>query len=817
MDEKQINELIECPVCLDRMDQTCKVLRCQHTFCRRCLDEILSTKLELRCPECRALVTESLDALPTNILVMRILEGLKTKGVKPHGHSNGGRTPVAPRVAASSSSRREPLLSHFSRQLSLYINCSDLSFKKGDIINLKRQIDDNWFQGELAGAVGHLPANFVHDETLTVIRRVDENWLEGRKGDKIGIFPIVFVELNDTAKILISTKSNRSILQQPAPLPSTPSTSSATLVTLTTTSSVASVATALTTDTSNSAPGTPQRSTLSPSGAESPSARPPVPELVVSQSSASRDESPVSATPQVNSQQASTAATESSLVTSLPSSECSVVSPSSPGEPLAVCAQGQGNQTATSSITAVSSSSLSEVIAAAADLPGTENDCVPLDKSDSPSQPNKRHSFTHLSCSSSPLSSGAQQNRHSTEITLPSEFGSVQSGSSSISPAPASTATEVMTLDTTETYLKSAPVSPKQRPSASPTSAVLSDSSVDHSNTLTAPVYTALYSYRPQKDDELELTKGDQYTVTEKCQDGWFKGACLRTGQSGVFPGNYVHISRYDQDYKFVYVSYVSASMPDTRRISKIEDTTVTSKAQRSKSPSVPAPLRSHSHPATSSMLSSGNTGRFHHATPFLPSSSPSSHLAGISLSSKPCFPTPPATSQSHHGLHWSSQPMPSLASIAAQPMPSLASLSAQPMPSLASVASMCASASITSPPNVVMAPSHHSALPLEKEKKEKKEKEKKGLHKLFAGKGKKNKHVPPEPADNSSTMAVLCFDNVAHVRSGSYPAENFMSAGDTSSLLGTSHTRKATSFDAVNIAVPPVPAKPRPKPTYRE
>lgn len=30
------------------------------------------------------------------------------------------------------------------------------------------------------------------------------------------------------------------------------------------------------------------------------------------------------------------------------------------------------------------------------------------------------------------------------------------------------------------------------------------------------------------------------YRVTEKCQDGWFKGTSLRTAASGVFPGNYV-------------------------------------------------------------------------------------------------------------------------------------------------------------------------------------------------------------------------------------------------------------------------------------
>uniref|UniRef100_A0A8C5I168 SH3 domain-containing protein n=1 Tax=Gouania willdenowi TaxID=441366 RepID=A0A8C5I168_GOUWI len=52
--------------------------------------------------------------------------------------------------------------------------------------------------------------------------------------------------------------------------------------------------------------------------------------------------------------------------------------------------------------------------------------------------------------------------------------------------------------------------------------------------------YLALYAYKPQKTDELELKKGEMYRVTEKCQDGWFKGTSLRTAASGVFPGNYV-------------------------------------------------------------------------------------------------------------------------------------------------------------------------------------------------------------------------------------------------------------------------------------
>ena len=78
MDERTLNELLECSVCLDRLDATSKVLPCQHTFCRRCLEEIVSTKHELRCPECRSLVQIPIEDLPCNILLIRLLEGMKT-------------------------------------------------------------------------------------------------------------------------------------------------------------------------------------------------------------------------------------------------------------------------------------------------------------------------------------------------------------------------------------------------------------------------------------------------------------------------------------------------------------------------------------------------------------------------------------------------------------------------------------------------------------------------------------------------------------------------------------------------------------------
>ncbi|XP_058799317.1 uncharacterized protein LOC131668863 [Phymastichus coffea] len=62
-----------------------------------------------------------------------------------------------------------------------------------------------------------------------------------------------------------------------------------------------------------------------------------------------------------------------------------------------------------------------------------------------------------------------------------------------------------------------------------------------HIDTHTEPIpYRALYNYKPQNDDELELREGDTVYVMEKCDDGWYVGSSQRTGYFGTFPGNYV-------------------------------------------------------------------------------------------------------------------------------------------------------------------------------------------------------------------------------------------------------------------------------------
>lgn len=94
MDESSLLDLLECAVCLEHLDTTAKVLPCQHTFCRRCLESIVCSRHELRCPECRILVGCGVDELPANILLVRLLDGIRQR--PRAGASPGGSPPARP-------------------------------------------------------------------------------------------------------------------------------------------------------------------------------------------------------------------------------------------------------------------------------------------------------------------------------------------------------------------------------------------------------------------------------------------------------------------------------------------------------------------------------------------------------------------------------------------------------------------------------------------------------------------------------------------------------------------------------------------------
>ncbi|XP_053907403.1 E3 ubiquitin-protein ligase SH3RF3 isoform X1 [Cuculus canorus] len=453
MDESSLLDLLECSVCLERLDTTAKVLPCQHTFCRRCLESIVSSRHELRCPECRILVGCGVDELPANILLVRLLDGIRQRPRAAGGASGSAGAPAYPQPAAAPSAAaslrelaaasRSALLAKSVSQLpygkALYTyegkEPGDLKFNKGDIIILRRKVDENWYHGELNGNHGFFPASYIQcikplpqappqgkalydfeikdkdqdkdcltftkDEILTVIRRVDDNWAEGMLGDKIGIFPILYVELNESAKQLIEMDKTCSAAASGCDVPL-----------LTETAAVAA------------ATGLAPCSTLAGTGAAGAAQR-----------------------------------------------------------------QAEGKKNT-----------------------------------------KKRHSFTALSMTHK--SSQAASNRHSMEISAPvlisssdpraaARIGELTHLSSS-APAQDSSSTGTATV-----------TGPR-------TSAIIGDQGTPPKVQLPLNIYLALYAYKPQKNDELELRKGEMYRVIEKCQDGWFKGTSLRSGMSGVFPGNYV-------------------------------------------------------------------------------------------------------------------------------------------------------------------------------------------------------------------------------------------------------------------------------------
>ncbi|XP_012413451.1 E3 ubiquitin-protein ligase SH3RF2 [Trichechus manatus latirostris] len=263
MDDLTLLDLLECPVCFEKLDVTAKVLPCQHTFCKPCLQRIFKARKEPRCPECRTLVFCNIEALPANLLLVRLLDGVRA------GQSTGRKGSFRrPRVLTSQDSRksrnnprglqssafrlvpntrihmdgvpRAKALCSYRGQ-----NPGDLRFNKGDVILLRRQLDENWYQGEINGVSGVFPASsvevikqlpqppplcralynfdlrdkdksenqdcltFLKDDIITVISRVDENWAEGKLGDKVGIFPILFVEPNLTARHLLQMNKGR--------------------------------------------------------------------------------------------------------------------------------------------------------------------------------------------------------------------------------------------------------------------------------------------------------------------------------------------------------------------------------------------------------------------------------------------------------------------------------------------------------------------------------------------------------------------------------------------------------------------------------
>ncbi|XP_027697743.1 E3 ubiquitin-protein ligase SH3RF2 isoform X4 [Vombatus ursinus] len=180
MDDLALLDLLECPVCFEKLDVTAKVLPCQHTFCKPCLQRIFKARKELRCPECRTLVFCGIEELPANLLLVRLLDGVRSGqsmvrvgSIRRPGiltsQDPSRKTRTDPRGSQPSPYRLTPNVRiHMdgvprAKALCNYRgqNPSDLRFNKGDIILLRRQLDENWYQGEINGISGIFPTSSV--------------------------------------------------------------------------------------------------------------------------------------------------------------------------------------------------------------------------------------------------------------------------------------------------------------------------------------------------------------------------------------------------------------------------------------------------------------------------------------------------------------------------------------------------------------------------------------------------------------------------------------------------------------------------------
>ncbi|XP_011639159.1 SH3 domain-containing RING finger protein 3 isoform X1 [Pogonomyrmex barbatus] len=521
MDECMLNDLLECSVCLERLDTSSKVLPCQHTFCKKCLEEIVSTHRELRCPECRVLVDVKVDDLPPNVLLMRILEGMRNaapknqvKSALPSSRSSSGGTAVPQRLFGghqvapmpivtgnlAPTIASEPAVRHsnaaakqvhlhnqaYGRAIYDYVSKvpGDLSFKKGDIIILRKKIDNNWYFGECGNNHGVFPLSYVQvmtpltphvpqckalydfrmtnddedgcltfnkGEVISVIRRVDENWAEGKLLDRIGIFPLAFVELNSVARALMKLSTN----VQPGPsrvAPPTPTNEETTPL--------------IPTDHSRNVQTASQ-------------SRPQLVQVSDSVSNVSSGGSSTTTTP--NTPNSSTTSSSSSTA------------PSSPSSP-------------------------------AMSPPAVSN-----------RHNVKRHSFTAVNTGHH----AHPHHRHSAEILSPPiDSAPNNANNSGGNESFSSLQTSGSCTDHNFRHRRSGS---SDLVLAQPSQNMPAGQTTNTSNATHLPAaYIALYPYKPQKADELELRKGGIYMVTERCQDGWFKGTSNRTQKCGVFPGNYV-------------------------------------------------------------------------------------------------------------------------------------------------------------------------------------------------------------------------------------------------------------------------------------
>ncbi|KAF1996985.1 hypothetical protein P154DRAFT_622785 [Amniculicola lignicola CBS 123094] len=83
---------------------------------------------------------------------------------------------------------------------------------------------------------------------------------------------------------------------------------------------------------------------------------------------------------------------------------------------------------------------------------------------------------------------------------------------------------------------------PSPTPSPQTTASQAGPETPPVNTTGTDVVVKALYAWTPNLPSELGLSVGEEICVEEISERGWAYGVCVRSGERGWFPGNYVRL-----------------------------------------------------------------------------------------------------------------------------------------------------------------------------------------------------------------------------------------------------------------------------------
>lgn len=397
-------DLLECSICLEQLNESNKVLPCQHTFCTKCLKDVFHKKSELICPECRKPVEVSIDSLPPNILANRILEGI-----------NNAKTRQEPKLLEPT--RVQPALPFPKRPSSK----SDLIKKPpAPVPHESRDV-------KATSSQSHVPLTL--SQNLPNSQKLSSSSSSGQSS----ITPAK--KTSQSSSQILANATNQMVFSQPAP--------------------VSFSGNCAVQKPKMISPATETPVLLSPAHAPIPGNHSTNPFIDL-----------ISPTSQNNKPADNSDLSQSFSILQIYPKKSSVNGKAPQPEP----------RVNTNVLTTTNDQNLIQSLP----LPAQPAPKPPIEPPRVPERP--KHTLG---------------------------------------------------LETTKLWQLSprALIDPpvaveKENPSTSHFSGTL---------------YRAFYDYSATQHDELSLKKGDLYFVTEQCHDGWYKGKSLKSGKSGVFPGNHVH------------------------------------------------------------------------------------------------------------------------------------------------------------------------------------------------------------------------------------------------------------------------------------